>query len=374
MKIQNAFRFGLIGTLGVGLGLLILMSIVSLSTILTYIGAALFIALGIEPMIAFLERRRFPRWAALVTVLVVIIGAFTALIWAIVPIAVGQATQLVQGIVSWVQKGDAEKWFEQLQRQFPTVVNQENINNVVHWLQSNVGNITNGIVQTGLGIVSGFFGVIVVIILTIYFTASLPNIKRASYLLVPASKRARFADLADQVTDSVGKYVGGQVSLALVNGVLSAIFLTIIGAKFPILLASIAFFFSLIPLVGTITGSVIIVADLPAVRLADSARRRHLLPDLHAGRGIRPQPAHHEPGRLGAGRRRRDRCACRRIAPRHPRRADRHPVRRVHPAHHQTGRDPATERTLKSRAASAVLSPPAPRDRTTRSAAEAHQG
>ncbi len=260
MKIQNAFRFGLIGTLGVGLGLLILMSIVTLSTILTYIGAALFIALGIEPLIAFLERRKFPRWAALVTVLVVIIGAFTGLIWAIVPIAVGQATQLVQGIVTWVQKGDAQKWFESLQRQFPTVVNQENINNVVHWLQSNVGNITNGIVQTGLGIVSGFFGVIVVIILTIYFTASLPSIKRASYLLVPASKRARFADLADQITDSVGKYVGGQVSLALVNGALSAIFLTIIGAKFPILLASIAFFFSLIPLVGTITGSVIIVA------------------------------------------------------------------------------------------------------------------
>jgi predicted PurR-regulated permease PerM len=260
MKIQNAFRFGLIGTLGVGLGLLILMSIVTLSTILTYIGAALFIALGIEPLIAFLERRKFPRWAALVTVLVVIIGAFTALIWAIVPIAVSQATQLVQGIVTWVQKGDAQKWFESLQRQFPTIVNQENINNVVHWLQSNVGNITNGIVQTGLGIVSGFFGVIVVIILTIYFTASLPSIKRASYLLVPASKRSRFADLADQVTDSVGKYVGGQVSLALVNGALSAIFLTIIGARFPILLASIAFFFSLIPLVGTITGSVIIVA------------------------------------------------------------------------------------------------------------------
>ena len=66
MKIQNAFRFGLIGTLGVGLGLLILMSIVTLSTILTYIGAALFIALGIEPLISFLERRKFPRWAALV--------------------------------------------------------------------------------------------------------------------------------------------------------------------------------------------------------------------------------------------------------------------------------------------------------------------
>ena len=40
MKIQNAFRVGLVGTLGVGVGLLILFSIASLSTIIAYIGAA----------------------------------------------------------------------------------------------------------------------------------------------------------------------------------------------------------------------------------------------------------------------------------------------------------------------------------------------
>ena len=82
MKIQNPFRLGLIGALGVGLGILILSAITSLATIITYIGAALFLALGIEPLISFLERRKFPRWLALVASLVVIIGAFIGLIWA----------------------------------------------------------------------------------------------------------------------------------------------------------------------------------------------------------------------------------------------------------------------------------------------------
>ena len=76
---------------------------------------------------------------------------------------------------------------------------------------------------------------------------------------MPASKRARFVDLADQITASVGYYVMGQVTLGVINGVLSAIFLTIIQAPFPAVLAVIAFFFSLIPLVGTLTGSTIIV-------------------------------------------------------------------------------------------------------------------
>jgi len=260
MKIQNPFRLGLIGALGVGLGILILSAITSLATIITYIGAALFLALGIEPLISFLERRKFPRWLALVVSLVVIIGAFIGLIWAIVPIAISQATQLVQNTITWVNNGDAEKWFLSLQHQFPGIVNQQNIDAVTEWLQKNLPDITSKVLQTGVGIVQGVFGVIIVVILTIYFTASLPAIKRSAYQLVPASRRARFADLGDQITDSVGKYVMGQVLLALVNGILSAIFLTVIGAKFPILLASIAFFFSLIPLVGTITGSVIIVA------------------------------------------------------------------------------------------------------------------
>ena len=168
MKIQNAFRLGLIGTLGVGVGILIISSIVSLSTIITYIGAALFIALGLDPSVSWLEKKGFPRWAAILAVLVIVI-------------------------------------------------------------------------------------------LSLYFTASLHSLKTATYQLVPASKRERFADLSEQITTSVGRFVVGQAALASCNGVLSFTFLSIIGAPFPALLAVIAFLGSLIPLVGTISASVIIV-------------------------------------------------------------------------------------------------------------------
>ncbi|MEO6825816.1 MAG: AI-2E family transporter [Microbacteriaceae bacterium] len=260
MKIQNAFRIGLLGTLGVGLGVLILTSIVSLSTLITYIGAALFIALGLEPLIRMLERHKFPRWAALISVLVVFIAALGGLLWALVPIVVRETTQLVTKIVEWVQDGTALDWLSQLHKQFPTIVNQDSLNNVLNYLRDNVGSIGGGVLQVGIGIAGGVFGFIIVLILTLYFVASLHAMKRATYQLVPASKRARFADLSEQITDAVGKYVMGQVALALVNGILSAIFLTIIGAPSPILLAMIAFLFSLVPLVGTISGSVIIVA------------------------------------------------------------------------------------------------------------------
>ena len=95
--------------------------------------------------------------------------------------------------------------------------------------------------------------------MTLFFVASLNNIKSAIYRLVPLSKRERFVGIAEQVSSAVGRYVVGQVTLALVNGVLSFVFLSIIGAQYPALFAFVAFLFSLVPLVGTLSGSTLIV-------------------------------------------------------------------------------------------------------------------
>src|SRR5690606_16651685 len=126
-------------------------------------------------------------------------------------------------------------------------------------LLANMGDITGGVISASVGLVTGLFGAFIVLILTIYLTASTPSLKRSVYQLVPASQRPRFVDLAEQITASVGYYVMGQVTLGVINGVLSAIYLSIIGAPFAAVLAVVAFFFSLIPLVGTLTGSTIIV-------------------------------------------------------------------------------------------------------------------
>ena len=76
------------------------------------------------------------------------------------------------------------------------------------------------------------------------------------------SRRPKFASIAEQIFSSVGRYVVGQVGLALVNGVLSFIFLSIatnFGAQLPAVFAFIAFLGSLIPLVGTVSAAVLIV-------------------------------------------------------------------------------------------------------------------
>jgi predicted PurR-regulated permease PerM len=260
VKILNPFRVGLLAGLGVLVALLIGSMIGQLATILTYVGAALFLALGLDPLVSLLERRKLPRWAALLITLVVVIGAFVGIIFAVVPAIVQQATKLVQEVVDYAQGLTIDDFLNNVQAIVGDAFQVRDIyNQLLTYIQQNFDTITGGVLQVATSVIGGVFGAIIVLILTLYFTSSLDSFKRGLYQLVPATKREKFADITEQITESVGRYVIGQAALALCNGILSFIFLTIIGAQLPVVFAAIAFLGSLIPLVGTISGSVLIV-------------------------------------------------------------------------------------------------------------------
>ncbi len=95
MKIQNAFRLGLFGGLGVLVAVAIGGGITVLGPIITYVGAALFLALGIDPAVSWLERHKLPRWLAILIVLVGILAVFAGLVLAIIPVIADQVGNLI---------------------------------------------------------------------------------------------------------------------------------------------------------------------------------------------------------------------------------------------------------------------------------------
>jgi predicted PurR-regulated permease PerM len=265
VKIHNPFLFGLLGGLGVLVAIGIGSTIGSLATILTYIGAALFLALGLDPLVTWLEKQKFPRPLAIATVLVAVLGVFTGLIFAIIPVITEQvqtAIKATPGLINAFSDGTLR---ENIETAVPWFDVQGALDGLENWVRTlDFTSIGGGVLSVGIGIATGLTGAVVVLILTIYFVSSLTNLKRGLYQLIPASKRPGFIDLAEQVASAVGRYVIGQGSLALVNGVLSFVVLTLVfpafglPVKYSALLAFIAFLGSLIPLVGTISGSVII--------------------------------------------------------------------------------------------------------------------
>ena len=211
MRIQNAFRFGLLGGLGVLVALGIGAALGTLTTILTYIGAALFLALGLDPAVSWLERHRFPRWSAILTVIVGVLAVFAGLIFAVVPVIVDQTQNLINGITPLVESIQGQNWVGNLQKNLPSFIDvQAVITGALDFVQNNITKIGGGVLQVGIGIASFAFGILIVLILTLYFVGSLSSMKRALYQLVPASRRAGFEDIAEQISTAVGRYVVGQ--------------------------------------------------------------------------------------------------------------------------------------------------------------------
>lgn len=256
----HAFRVGFVGALGVLVALLLGGIVGQLGTVILYVALALFLALGLDPVVSWLQRRDLPRGLAILVVVVVVVGLFVGLIATIVPIVIEQTKNVVEdwdSIVEGVRDSALVGWLN-------TLVGGDAIQQAItaggDWLadSDNLGNLTGGLLAVGAGILGGFTGATIVLILTLYFLASLASMKRYAARFVPASSRPGFREVSEEITGSVGRYVIGQLSLGLLNGVLSLVFLSIIGAPAPILLAFIAFLGSLVPLIGTLSAAIII--------------------------------------------------------------------------------------------------------------------
>ncbi|MBC7519384.1 MAG: AI-2E family transporter [Microbacteriaceae bacterium] len=261
MRIHNAFRLGLLGGLGVLVAMAIGDALTSLATILTYVGAAIFIALGLDPLVTWLESKSIKRPLAIMIVLIAVLAVFTGLVLALVPVISNEIQNLIGQIPSLIQGINDQSLLRNLRSSVPWLPVDKVLTSAIASAQDPafLSNLGGGVLKAGLGVLSGVTGAAIILILTLYFIASLASLKRGVYRLVPASKRVRFADLSEQISQSVGRYVVGQVTLALINGVLSFIVLTFfVRADYSALLAFVAFIGSLIPLVGTISASVVI--------------------------------------------------------------------------------------------------------------------
>lgn len=259
VRVTNAFQLGLLGGLGVLTALVLGSMVATVANIITYVFAAMFIALGLDPVVTFLEKRGLKRSFAILAVVVIFFGIVGSLIWAVTPSLVRQTANFIEQapvILNGISQFD---WIVRLDEQFGGVISNS-LNSAGAFLgdSKNWPTMLGGVVSVGLSIFNGFFAGLIIVILSIYFMASLDSFKHWIYQLVKAKNRKNFISISEQISNSVGRYVMGQVTIAFINSSLAFMMMTIINVPFSLLLAFIVFILALIPLVGPITGAVIV--------------------------------------------------------------------------------------------------------------------
>jgi predicted PurR-regulated permease PerM len=259
LKVSNAFQLGLLGGLGVLTSLLIGNMVVTIATVLTYVFASIFIALGLDPIVGYLEKRGFRRPLAILTVVAVVIVSLTTLLVSFVPSLISQTAHFIENTPTIISGFLELPAVVALDTHFGGAITSalDSAGNFV----ADSGNwptMLGGVVQVGISIVNGVTGAIIISILSLYFMASMSNFKRFIYALVPLSRRSKFVDISEQVASAVGRYVIGQVGIAIINAGLAFIFMLIVGVPYAGVLAALSFLLALVPLVGSLSATAII--------------------------------------------------------------------------------------------------------------------
>ncbi|MCT9625013.1 AI-2E family transporter [Pseudarthrobacter equi] len=259
MSPQHPLYMGFMGTVGVGVALLVYWIGSHTTQLLLWIVAALFIALGLEPVVKWLENRKIPRPAGILMSVSVLVIAVVGFFATLIPTIIQQVTEIVEQAPTWVRDFMNSDLFRTLDDQFGVRDRiAEELNKFVND-PSAVGGIAGGVVGFGSTVANGLFGALIVLVLSLYFLAALPAMKKWGYRLAPRSRRHRVEALSDAITKSVGNYVIGQACVALLNATFAFIVMSIVGIPFALLLAFVVALLAFIPLVGAMIAGVVVV-------------------------------------------------------------------------------------------------------------------
>lgn len=255
-------RHGLVATgflLGVGflvawwLGSLLL----SVSGLILLIVVALFLAAGLSPAVEFFVRRGLSHTWSLVVVIGAVLTAVALFFVALVPVITDQVTAIIDNAPGWLRQLQENERIQELEDQYQVIDKLESFITSGDWASGLFG----GVIGIGLALLGFLANAFLVVVLTLYFLASLTRTKKSLYALAPASRRARVEELGDRIFASVGAYVSGAFVVAMSAGITSLIFLFVVGlGEYAIALAAVVALLDVIPMIGATIGAVLVSA------------------------------------------------------------------------------------------------------------------
>jgi predicted PurR-regulated permease PerM len=255
--IQRAhpFRYGFLFGLGALLAYGLVKALGNAQSVLVLLVVSVFLAVGLNPLVEWFIRRGVKRALAVGIVFLILLAAFTGVALAIVPVVTDQVNSIIKNAPGWLDLLTKSQTLSDLNDRY----------DFIHKAQDYITNpdfgkkAFGGVLGATKVVANALFSMFTVLILTLYFLASLPSAKRAVYGLVPRSRRNRVTRLADEILRSVGNFLSGQVLVSITAGVCAFVFLEIVGLRdYAVALALVVLFTDFIPMVGSLIGIAIV--------------------------------------------------------------------------------------------------------------------
>jgi len=255
---QSPFYVGFVGAFGVLVAYGLFRALGQLTQVITLLIVAFFMTLALNPLVEALNRRGLRRPISVTIVFVGLVAVFTALGFVVVPPVAQQGGLLADNAPRYLDNLLTNQFVQNFDSHYHVLdklrVELEKLVTDGNFMSGFFG----GVLGAGKALASGFFAFLTVLVLTLYFLASLPRVKDAAYGMVPSSRRPRFISLSEEIMRRVGSYAIGQVAVATINAICSWIMMSIVGIRYAAVLAVVVGLLGLIPMVGASLGAAVV--------------------------------------------------------------------------------------------------------------------
>lgn len=254
LDTSHPFYFGFLAAVGAILAFTLLRALASASQVFVLILISMFFAAGLNPAVEFFRKRGLSRGlavAAIVGIVLIFLGIFS---WVVIPPVAHQISALVENAPTLINDLKGNSFLNRLNENYGIIDSvQQKVTSSIHDGQF-VVNAFGGVLGVGKAVLSGGIAALTILILTLYFLASLPTVTKVAYRLVPASRRQRVSKLSDAIIFRIGVFVGGQATVAVVAGIFALILAFALRIPYATALAMLVFLCGLIPLIGHLLG------------------------------------------------------------------------------------------------------------------------
>ncbi|QBK25060.1 AI-2E family transporter [Ureibacillus thermophilus] len=203
-----------------------------------------------EPLQRWLEKKGLPRWGSISTIVLVLAGVVTGLLFIIGNPITEQVNRLVQNAPSIGDKiMDATDFVLENKDNLPPQV-ENFIDSVTNSIQDIVVVGSKSIVNFVSGTVSTIFTLILVPFFYIFMLKDHEKFAPNIYKVFTGERRTWVKKTLEEINEVLKNYVQGQVLVSLILATMMLIGYLIIRLDYALLLAIVSFFMNMIPFIG----------------------------------------------------------------------------------------------------------------------------
>ena len=244
--------------LGITLLVIFALSFVYLAWhVITWILIALFLALALNPAVAFFERKGIRRGLAAAVVFMIALAAIGLLGLLVIPPLVAQIRDFIDAVPDFIDELTAGRGpLGFLQEDYQIV---DRVRDAIE--KQGAGGVLGVAAPAqaiATSVITAVVGVVTIIFLTFFMLLEGRRSVDRFLGLLPESARPRWERVGNDIYRTVGGYVSGNLLISLIAGTASVVVLFALGSDYAVALGVVVGIFDLIPLAGATIAAIIV--------------------------------------------------------------------------------------------------------------------